>query len=76
MVDSSVDETTRHRFAVFVRVGFVALVGLSAAMIGVHGGASPAEVGLVALVGAAFGALVLYVMRWVDWTTTEKRRRR
>lgn len=56
--------------------GFVGVVALSATLIAVQGGASLAETGLVALVGAGVGLLLVRYLAWMDVEHDEGRSRR
>lgn len=61
-----VPEEERRRGARRVGAGFAAVVGVSAGLMALHSGATPAETGAVTLVGLLFGAVLLVVLadRW------------
>jgi len=65
MVQPTTSEAERRAWSIVFRVGFVLLIAGSAALIAVQGGASPVEIGAVALFGAAFGAVLLRYVVWL-----------
>jgi hypothetical protein len=75
MVGSSLSSHDMQYFRSLVRVGFVALVGLSAALTAFQGGASLVEVTVIALLGACAGVGLLRYLLWMDVAWNESRRR-
>jgi hypothetical protein len=76
MVGPSVTEADRQSFSLAVRVGFVGLLALSAALIALRGDATLAETALVAATGGGLGVLLVLYFRWADWDIGTTRRRR
>lgn len=76
MVGSSLSPDDMQYFRSLVRVGFVALVGLSAALTAFQGGGSPVEVAVVGLLGTCAGVGLLRYLLWMDVAWNESRRRR
>lgn len=58
-------EEERRAWNAVLKGGFVLLVAGSAALIAVQGGATPVEIGGVALFGAIFGVLLLWYLAWM-----------
>lgn len=57
-----------------LRLTFVAFVAASAGLIAVQGNASVPEVGMVALFGAGFGAVLQWYLLWIDFNWSGKPR--
>ena len=76
MVGPSTTESERAAGSLYMQAGFVLLVAGSAGLIALQGDASLVEVGLVALLGAAFGAVLLYYLVWAGWKSADLSGRR
>jgi len=75
MVGPSVTESDRRTFSLAVRAGLVGLLALSAALIALRGGASPAETALVTATGAGVGLLLVLYFSWAEFGFESGRRR-
>lgn len=74
MVDTTISDTDRRRFHRVLRVGFVALIGLSSALIAINGGGSLTEIGIVTVAGSGFGVGLLTYFSWADWAVATTRK--
>ncbi|AUV82181.1 hypothetical protein C2R22_11415 [Salinigranum rubrum] len=77
MVGPSITDDERRVANTRLQVGFVVLVGISAGLVAIQGGATPLQIGAAVVAGLVLGGVLLYwLRRWSAQFRRETNRRR
>ena len=78
MVSSTITDEERESWNTVFKLGFILIVSGSATLIALQGNATPLQLGLVAVVGALFGWLLLRYLLWAGKrsSTSDRGKRR